>query len=78
LKADLKTTDTIEIKTHPDLSDSKRVWQFDELVSTYVMSNTTSRQLLALFGQNKLDEPPIDEQNCLLSIWRAFNGGHDG
>ncbi|MEZ9873425.1 hypothetical protein [Vibrio sp. 10N.261.51.C6] len=73
LKADLKTTDTIEIKTHPDLTDSKRAWSFDELVNTYVMSNTSSRELLALFSQNKSDEPPIDEQNRLLSIWRAFN-----
>ncbi|MCW8334075.1 hypothetical protein [Vibrio paucivorans] len=75
LKADLKTTDTIEIKTHPDLNDSKRVWQFDDLITTYVMSNTSSRELLALFSQNKSDEPPIDEQNRLLEIWRAFNGG---
>ncbi|PMG45662.1 hypothetical protein BCU90_17515 [Vibrio lentus] len=73
LKADLKTTDTIEIKTHPDLTDSKRVWSFDELVNTYVMSNTSSRELLALFSQNKSDEPPVDEQNRLLSIWQAFN-----
>lgn len=72
LKADLKTTDTIEIKTHPDLNDEKRVWAFDELVNTYVMSHTSSRELLALFSQNKSDEPPIEEQNRLLSIWRAF------
>ncbi|WP_299694896.1 hypothetical protein [uncultured Vibrio sp.] len=75
LKADLKTTDTIEIKTHPDLHDSKRVWQFDDLITTYVMSNTSSREILALFSQNKSDEPPMDEQNRLLEIWRAFNGG---
>ncbi|CAK2765524.1 conserved hypothetical protein [Vibrio crassostreae] len=78
LKADLKTTDTIEIKTHPDLNDSKRIWQFDDLINTYVMCNTSSRELLALFSQNKSDEPPIDEQNRLLEIWRAFNGGHNG
>lgn len=78
LKADLKTTDTIEIKTHPDLNDSSRVWQFDDLITTYVMSNTSSRELLALFSQNKSDEPPIDEQNRLLGIWRAFNEGHNG
>ncbi|MEZ9188047.1 hypothetical protein AB4133_01750 [Vibrio sp. 10N.286.52.F8] len=74
LKANLKTTDTIEIKTHPDLTDSKHVWSFDELVNTYVMSNTSSRELLALFSQNKSDEPQVDEQNRLLEIWRAFNG----
>lgn len=74
LKAELKTTDTIEIKTHPDLNDSKRVWHFDELVTVHVMSNTSSRQLLALFSQNKSDEPSVDEQNRLLSIWQAFNG----
>ncbi|MBT0074533.1 hypothetical protein J4H65_04500 [Vibrio alginolyticus] len=78
LKADLKSTDVLEIKTHPDLNDSKRVWQFDDLITTYVMSNTSSRELLALFSQNKSDEPPIDEQNRLLEIWRAFNGGNNG
>ena len=78
LKADLKSTDVLEIKTHPDLNNSKRVWQFDDLITTYVMSNTSSRELLALFSQNKSDEPPIDEQNRLLEIWRAFNGGNNG
>ncbi|WP_102277760.1 hypothetical protein [Vibrio cyclitrophicus] len=74
LKSDLKSTDVLEIKTHPDLNNSSRVWNFDDLINTYVMSNTSSRQLLALFSQNKSDEPPVDEQNRLLSIWRAFNG----
>ncbi|MCC4818032.1 hypothetical protein BCU85_17380 [Vibrio lentus] len=74
LKADLKSTDVLEIKTHPDLGDEKRVWSFDELANVHVMSNTSSRQLLALFSQNKSDEPPVDEQNRLLSIWQAFNG----
>ncbi|MFA0543068.1 hypothetical protein [Vibrio sp. 10N.222.52.B7] len=74
LKSDLKSTDVLEIKTHPDLNNSNRVWNFDDLINTYVMSNTSSRQLLALFSQNKSDEPPVDEQNRLLSIWQAFNG----
>ncbi|WP_019614701.1 hypothetical protein [Psychromonas ossibalaenae] len=78
LKADLKSTDVLEIKSHPDLNNSKCVWQFDDLITTYVMSNTSSRELLTLFSQNKSDEPPIDEQNRLLSIWRAFNGGRNG
>ncbi|WP_418642514.1 hypothetical protein ACNUDM_22075 [Vibrio chaetopteri] len=76
LKADLKCTDVLEINNHPDLNNSKRVWSFDDLINTYVMSNTSSRQLLALFSQNKSDEPPVDEQNYLLSIWQAFNGGN--
>lgn len=74
LKSDLKSTDVLEIKTHPDLNNSSRVWNFDGLINTYVMSNTSSRQLLALFSQSKSDEPPVDEQNRLLSIWQAFNG----
>lgn len=77
LKAELKS-DVVEIRTHPDLNDGNRVWQFDDLITTYVMSNTSSRELLDLFSQNKSDEPPIDEQNRLLEIWHAFNGGHHG
>ncbi|EKB7278229.1 hypothetical protein OOY67_000660 [Vibrio parahaemolyticus] len=74
LKAELKGVDKIEVMTHPDYTDPKRVWSFDELCTLACMTQHDSRQILELFTQNKSETPLVDEQNKLLAIWRAFNG----
>ncbi|MDW1624520.1 hypothetical protein R7E46_13240 [Vibrio sp. Vb2704] len=74
LKAELKGVEKIEISHHPDYTDEKRVWQFDELCTAAAMTQHDSRQILELFTQNKSEPPLVDEQNKLLAIWRAFNG----
>ncbi|MEZ9342972.1 hypothetical protein AB4165_10315 [Vibrio cyclitrophicus] len=73
LKATLKSDDVLEIRTKPDVNDIKKVWHFDEITTASVMKSVDSRQLLELFTQNKSEEPPIDAQNRLLSIWRLHN-----
>ncbi|MEZ9350708.1 hypothetical protein AB4182_03985 [Vibrio splendidus] len=73
LKAELKSDDVLEIRNKPDVNDIKRVWHFDEITTPSVMKSVDSRLLLELFAQNKSEEPPIDAQNRLLSIWRLHN-----
>ena len=76
LKSQLKSNDVLEIHSKPDLTDVKRAWSLDELVSAYVLGSVSSREILTLFCQNKAVEPPSDEQNKLLAVWHAYRGSN--